>query len=140
MMNAAPPLFPASTGKRQMLPNPTAEPAVASTMPSLLAKSERSFLISFLFGLGNIRQKYAFFSGLPRLFRSFQRWKRDGGVSVCLLYRFYAGGQAVVMWQPPPTGYVRHGSIGRRSAREGCPRFFMPAVMLGEINPRVTTN
>ena len=36
--NAAPPFCPARTGKRQMLPNPTAEPAVARINPILLVK------------------------------------------------------------------------------------------------------
>lgn len=37
-INAAPPFSPVIKGKRQMLPSPTAEPAVARTIPNLLAK------------------------------------------------------------------------------------------------------
>lgn len=37
-MNAAPPLWPVIYGKRQILPRPTAEPAVANITPNLLPK------------------------------------------------------------------------------------------------------
>ena len=47
MMKAAPPLRPVSMGKRQMLPNPTAEPAAANTAPNLLPKFSL-FVIMFL--------------------------------------------------------------------------------------------
>jgi hypothetical protein len=40
-MKAAPPLWPAMNGKRQTLPSPTAEPAVAKMIPILLAKFAR---------------------------------------------------------------------------------------------------
>jgi hypothetical protein len=38
MMNAAPPFSPTSEGKRQRLPRPTAEPAMATKAPNLLPK------------------------------------------------------------------------------------------------------
>ena len=37
-INAAPPCEPVSVGKRHTLPSPTAEPAAARMMPSLLPK------------------------------------------------------------------------------------------------------
>lgn len=37
-MNAAPPLVPTMYGKRQMLPKPTAEPAITRSDPRLLEK------------------------------------------------------------------------------------------------------
>ena len=43
IINAAPPWFPASYGKRQIFPKPTAEPAAAKTAPNLLPKLIRSF-------------------------------------------------------------------------------------------------
>lgn len=42
---AAPPLLPTSQGKRQMLPSPTAEPAEARMIPSLLPKLALSFVV-----------------------------------------------------------------------------------------------
>ena len=44
MMKAAPPFWPVSMGKRHILPRPTAEPAAASTAPSLLPKFSRELL------------------------------------------------------------------------------------------------
>ncbi len=45
--NAPPPLFPASVGKRQMFPKPTAEPAATSIAPILLPK----LLLCFIFNM-----------------------------------------------------------------------------------------
>ena len=49
-MKAAPPCSPVSTGKRQILPNPTEEPAVARMMPKRLAKFPRWKTEGFLCG------------------------------------------------------------------------------------------
>jgi hypothetical protein len=56
-MKAAPPFSPVIVGKRHTLPSPTAEPAVARTMPKRLPKFA---LLSIAF-LVNRLQKYNFF-------------------------------------------------------------------------------
>ena len=47
-MNAAPPSWPVMYGKRHTLPRPTAEPAVASTAPNLVAKPALELLLMVL--------------------------------------------------------------------------------------------
>ena len=47
-MNAAPPSWPVIYGNRHTLPRPTAEPAVASTAPNLVAKPALELLLIVL--------------------------------------------------------------------------------------------
>lgn len=48
-MNAAPPYSPVMYGKRQTLPSPTAEPAVASITPSFVPKLALSKCVMVVF-------------------------------------------------------------------------------------------